>query len=133
MAAYNTKVKMALVDVKEISCDTPNNFNDAKVEAFAKTILDVGCLLKPLILNQTGARSFKVVDGAFEYYAAVRANAIDTQRELGGMVNSFICKDDGASFALEQRQPVTAKLSKEEKALLISKLAAELAAECSVL
>jgi hypothetical protein len=78
-----------LVDVKDITSDIPrSNFSEADLDSLADMIIDSGGIIRPLILKATGAESYSVVDGDFEYYAAVRAREKNPRK--GEMVNAFV-------------------------------------------
>jgi tRNA U34 5-carboxymethylaminomethyl modifying enzyme MnmG/GidA len=51
-------------------------------------------VVMPLILRRTkpGAESYQVIDGHFEYYAALRAKEIDPR--LGGTINAYIVESE---------------------------------------
>lgn len=62
------------VDIESVSSiQSRSNFSEADLELIAESILESGGLLKPLVLKKTGFEKYEVVDGHFEYYAAVRA------------------------------------------------------------
>lgn len=91
MSKYGDFLKFYLVDVKNIESDvTRSTFDEQKLEELADLILMTGCLLRPLILKQTKAMVYQVIERHFEYHAAVRANEKDTKRSLGGMVSAFV-------------------------------------------
>lgn len=78
-----------LVDVKNINSDIPrSNFRESDLENLADMILESGGIIKPLILKSIGVETYTVVDGHFEYYAAVRAREKNLRK--GEMVNAFV-------------------------------------------
>jgi hypothetical protein len=78
-----------LVDVKDITSDIPRtNFSEADLDILADMIIGSGGILRPLIIKATGAESYTIVDGHFEYYAAVRAREKNPRK--GEMVNAFV-------------------------------------------
>jgi predicted nucleic acid-binding OB-fold protein len=62
------------VDIESVSSSQSlSNFSKADLDLIADRILESGGLLKPLVLKKTGFEKYEVVDGHFEYYAALRA------------------------------------------------------------
>lgn len=62
------------VDIDSVNSSQPrSNFSEVDLEMMADRILESGGIIKPLILKKTGFERYQVVDGHFEYYAAVRA------------------------------------------------------------
>lgn len=63
-----------MVDVESITSNVPrSNFLKSDLDLIADMILESRGILKPLVLKKTGFEKYEVVDGHFEYYAAVRA------------------------------------------------------------
>lgn len=82
-------MKFFLVDVVCITGAEPREqFDKDKVEKLANSILESDGLLKPLILKSTGPESFEIIDGHWEYWAAVRAREKDPRK--GEMVNTLV-------------------------------------------
>jgi predicted nucleic acid-binding OB-fold protein len=82
-------ISFSLVDVKNITSDIPrSSFPEADLDRLAELILESEGIIRPLVLKVTGAESYTVVDGHFEYYAAVRAREKDPRK--GEMVNAFV-------------------------------------------
>jgi len=108
-----------------------------------------GMWVKLPIIREVGIDNYEVIDGHQIVLAAQKMQKTNPQREtlVAIITREYKLKYDADKprqseqekliaqmLKLEsEAQPAPAKLSKEEKALLISKLAAELAAECSVL
>ena len=63
-------------------------------------ILESGGLIKPLVLKVTGAESYTVVDGHFEYYAAIRAREKNPHK--GEMVNAFVISSKSENIVAKQ-------------------------------
>jgi len=81
-------ILFSLVDVKDITSNmTRSSFSEADLDRIAQMILDCEGIIRPLVLKLTGQR-VAVVDGHFEYYAAVRAREKDPRK--GEMVNAFV-------------------------------------------
>ncbi|MEH2208037.1 MAG: chromosome partitioning protein ParB [Nostoc sp.] len=82
-------MNFSLVDVKNIISNEPrSNFAEADLENLADIIIETGGIIRPLVVKVTGVESYTVVDGHFEYYAAVRAREKNPRQ--GEMVNAFV-------------------------------------------
>ncbi|MEH2350435.1 MAG: chromosome partitioning protein ParB [Nostoc sp.] len=82
-------MKFYTVDVKNITCDVPlSNFSNDALNSLADMIIESGGIIRPLILKTTGLETYAVVDGYFEYYAAVRAREKNPRQ--CEMVNAFV-------------------------------------------
>ncbi|AVH72698.1 ParB N-terminal domain-containing protein [Nostoc sp. 'Lobaria pulmonaria (5183) cyanobiont'] len=82
-------INFSLVDVKSIASNQPrSNFAEADLENLADIIIETGGIIRPLVVKVTGVESYTVVDGHFEYYAAVRAREKNPRQ--GEMVNAFV-------------------------------------------
>ena len=89
-------LSQSLVEVKTISSDVPRSeFDEGQIELVAQLIIDAEGIINPLIITPTGINSFSVVEGHFEYYAAVRAKQIDL--EIGETIAAYIieCEHEG--------------------------------------
>lgn len=96
-------ISFSLVDVKNITSNIPrSSFTEADLERLAEMILKCGGIIKPLILKATGAESYTVVDGHFEYYAAVRAREKDPRK--GEMVNAFVISPKSEDIVAKQAE-----------------------------
>lgn len=81
--------EFARLDIKEIKASSPRaNFTEAKIEQAADLILASGGVVRPLVVKQTDIDSYELIDGALEYFAAVRAREKDPRR--GELVNAFV-------------------------------------------
>ncbi|MEI1374775.1 chromosome partitioning protein ParB [Nostoc sp. UHCC 0926] len=82
-------MKFYTVDVKNITCNVPpSNFSNDALNSLADMIIESGGIIRPLILKITGLETYAVVDGYFEYYAAVRAREKNPRQ--CEMVNAFV-------------------------------------------
>lgn len=82
-------INFLLLDVKNINSHVSrSNFAETDLENLADTIIESGGIIKPLIVKQVGIDSYKVVDGHFEYYAAVKAREKNPRK--GEMINAFV-------------------------------------------
>ena len=96
-------ILFALVDVKDITSNmTRSSFSEVDLERIAQMILDCEGLIRPLVLKVTGAESYTVVDGHFEYYAAVRAREKDPRK--GEMVNAFVVSPKSENIVAKQAE-----------------------------
>jgi cellobiose-specific phosphotransferase system component IIB len=90
-----------MVEVESVTSNVPrSNFEEADLEIFAEMILETGGILKPLVLKKTGFERYEVVDGHFEYYAAVRAREKNPHK--GEIVNAFIISSEKEEAVLNQ-------------------------------
>jgi hypothetical protein len=90
-----------LVDVKSISSDVPrSNFPENDLDKLAEMIIQSGGIIKPVILKQAGVEEYSVVDGHFEYYAAVRAREKNPRK--GEMVNAFVISPKVEDLIIQQ-------------------------------
>ncbi|BBD61354.1 hypothetical protein NIES2109_41820 [Nostoc sp. HK-01] len=82
-------MKFYLVDVKDINSNIPrSNFAEADIDNLADMIIESGGIIRPLVLKPTDAETYTVIDGHFEYYAAVKAKEKNPRK--GEMVNAFV-------------------------------------------
>lgn len=81
--------EFAQVDVKEVQTDVPRaNFTEAEIEQLADLILASGGVIRPLVVKQVDIDRYDLLDGAFEYYGAMRAREKDPRQ--GELVNAFV-------------------------------------------
>ncbi|NJN60612.1 MAG: hypothetical protein HC795_02895 [Coleofasciculaceae cyanobacterium RL_1_1] len=98
------------VDVVLITSNIPrSHFPEADLDTVADQILVADGLLKPLILEETGLEQYTVIDGHFEFYAAVRAYEKD--RQVGEMVNAIVIAPREKDRALVQLDTLARSLS----------------------
>ncbi|MGA1473880.1 MAG: ParB N-terminal domain-containing protein, partial [Prochlorothrix sp.] len=89
-----------LVDLESITCNQPRSqFAIEKIEDLAKSIATMGSLVQPIILEATSRQTYKLLAGALEYYAAIRASEINPDIE---MVDSFVVEPEKIEQAQEQ-------------------------------
>jgi len=87
--------------VKEITSNVPRSeFSELDLEQAARLILKAEGTIKPLVVRTIGWESYEVVDGHFEYYAAVRAKEINPRD--GERIGAFIIEGDKADVLEEQ-------------------------------
>ena len=106
-------MNFSLVDVKSITSDVPrSNFPEADLDNLADIILKAEGIIRPLVVKTTGIESFSVVDGHFEYYAAVRAKEKDARK--GEMVNAFVISPKLEDLVVKQATILRGKESSEK-------------------
>ncbi|MEB3827951.1 ParB N-terminal domain-containing protein [Phormidium sp. CCY1219] len=90
----------SLVDIVSIKPNASRSqFSESDLEEVAKAMVELGGILKPLILRRTGISSFEVIVGDFEYYVAVKASEIDDDIE---MVRAFIIEPEQEEIVQRQ-------------------------------
>lgn len=108
-----TVISFALVDVKSVKSDVSrSSFSESQLEAMSETILNCDGLIKPLILQIDGIDSYSVIEGHFEYYAAVRAQEKNPRQ--AEMVNAFIVPKKNVELVKQQTQILQGIASPEE-------------------
>lgn len=94
--------------VKEITSDVPrSNFKDSDIQELAKLILEAEGVISPIIIEPTGIDTYEVVDGHFQYHAAVRAKEIDGLR--GERITAIVMKGPKAK-AIEKQVKLLNKI-----------------------
>lgn len=113
------KLSTSLVAVKKISSNTPNSrFLETELNQTAQLILKAGGLINPIIIRRTGIASYEVVDGHFEYYAAVKAREIDPLN--GENIAAYIIEPENEEVLLAQVKALRMRESgnlKDEEAM----------------
>jgi ParB family chromosome partitioning protein len=95
------KLPISLVAVKKISSSMArSSFSAEEIEKVAHLIVSVEGTINPIILKRTSLESYEVVDGHFEYYAAVRAREISPLK--GEMIQAIILEPENEKILLEQ-------------------------------
>lgn len=95
------KLSTSLVAVKKITSNAPHSkFLETDINQAAQLILKAGGLINPIIIRRTGIASYEVVDGHFEYYAAVKAREIDPLN--GENIAAYIIEPDNEEVLLSQ-------------------------------
>ena len=95
------KLATSLVAVKKIiSSKLRSIFADNELEQAARLILDSEGVINPIVVRRTSLQSYEVVDGDFEYYAAVRAREIDPRK--GEMIGVFIIESENEETLTKQ-------------------------------
>lgn len=88
---------------KIISSTSAADFDGDKIEQLAHQIVKSEGIIRPLVLNRTSLESYEVVEGHFEYHAAVRAREIDLRR--AEMIAAYIIdpENDDVSEAIAEQ------------------------------
>jgi hypothetical protein len=84
------------VDLESITTSRGGAYNKEAVETLARSFLESGQNIRPIVVRRTGTETFEVIRGNLEYLAAKRASEIDPRFEA---VNSYIV-DAGNEAAL---------------------------------
>jgi ParB-like nuclease domain len=103
-------IKCYFVDIKDISSDLPrSSFAESDLEQLANLILATDGLIRPLIIKESGAEKYTVIEGHREYYAALTAKKKNSSK--AEMVNAFVINENIQSSAIEQLKLIKADLS----------------------
>ncbi|MDT9341487.1 hypothetical protein VV11_019475 [Trichodesmium erythraeum 21-75] len=87
--------------VKEITSNVSRSeFSESDLEQVARLILKAEGTIKPLVVRTIGWESYEVVNGHFEYYAALRAKEINPRD--GERIGAFIIEGHKADVLEEQ-------------------------------
>lgn len=93
------KISSSIVRVKDIhSSSVPRSeFSEKELENAALLILEMEGVVNPPIILRTGLTSYEMVDGYFEYYAALKAREINPRR--GESINVYIIESEAEEKA----------------------------------
>ena len=95
------KLPTKLVAVNRvISSVSQSSFDAEQIDKAAHLIISVEGIINPIIVRRTSFDSYEVVDGHFEYYAAVRARELSLAK--GEMIQAIILEPDNEEALLEQ-------------------------------
>ncbi len=106
-----------LIETRYISStESKSQFSEREIEELAHKILAANGVINPIVVKQVGPLSYAVVEGHFEFYAALRAKEINPGFEE---IQVFILTDDPKinNAILEQvhllrgKQPVNNKVA----------------------
>jgi hypothetical protein len=112
-------INFSLVDVKNITSNVPRSyFKEADLDRIAEMILEGGGIVRALVVKATDPENYTVIDGHFEYYAAVRAREKDPRK--GEMVNAFVISPKSEDIVLKQAEALKAVESPDNQTKLPS-------------
>ena len=75
------KLSTSLVGVKKINSKVPRSeFSEDELNLTAELILKAEGIINPPVIRRTSLESYEVVNGHFEYYAAVKAREINPRK-----------------------------------------------------
>ncbi|MBD1880199.1 MULTISPECIES: Rho termination factor N-terminal domain-containing protein [unclassified Coleofasciculus] len=95
------KLSTSLVGVKKINSNVPRSeFSEDELNLTAELILKAEGIINPLVIRRTSRESYEVVNGHFEYYAAVKAREIDPRK--GEMIGAFIIESENEEVLMDQ-------------------------------
>jgi hypothetical protein len=98
------RLSTSFVAIRKITSSTSAaDFDGDKIEQLARQIVKSEGIIRPLVLNRTSLESYEVVEGHFEYHAAVRAREIDLRR--AEMIAAYILdpENDDVSDAIAEQ------------------------------
>jgi hypothetical protein len=94
-------IKCYLIDIKNITSNLPKSkFSAVEIEQLADWILELGGLIRPLILKQGSGEKYKIIEGHLEYYAAARAK--EKNPTQADQVNAFIIPSKSQQTTIDQ-------------------------------
>ncbi|MBD1900489.1 Rho termination factor N-terminal domain-containing protein [Trichocoleus sp. DQ-A3] len=95
------KLSTSLVGVKKINSNVPRSeFSEDELNQTAELILKAEGIINPPVIRRTSLESYEVVNGHFEYYAAVKAREIDPRK--GEMIGAFIIESENEEVLMDQ-------------------------------
>lgn len=96
------KLSPSIVRVEKIAYSQPRTaFSETELDEAAQLILEIEGVVTPPVLLRTGTESYTLIDGEFEYYAALRAMEIDSRR--GKRINAYLVESEDEK-AVYQKQ-----------------------------
>ena len=108
-----------LLDVKNITSNVPrSNFRETDLENLAEIIIKTGGIIRPIVVKLNGPEAYTVVDGHFEYYAAVRAREKNPRE--GEMVNAFVISPKAEDLTKRQAEIIRNSNSSQESTQITS-------------
>ena len=87
------------IDLDTIVPPNPSQFESSQLEHLANLFLRAGDTVRPILLSKISPISFQILEGDFEYYAAMKAQEIDTQFTA---IRAYVVPPDLESTILEQ-------------------------------
>lgn len=97
------KLKQAIVMVEDIQDPgSHEKFSCEEIEEVAESILQLGCLINPIIVKRNGIDSFTIVNGFLAYYGAKEAERLNPM--AGETINVFIATTESIESAALENQ-----------------------------
>ena len=87
------------IDLDTIVPPNPSQFESSQLEHLANLFLRAGDTVRPILLSKISPISFQILEGDFEYYAAMKAQEIDAQFTA---IRAYVVPPDLESTILEQ-------------------------------
>ncbi len=98
-----SKIAPLIVLVKSIHHQrTQATYSEAELVRAAEAILEGGGVLKPLVLKRRGFEEYDLVDGEFEYLAALKAQMLDPIK--GETIDAYVMDDSNQEIVMQQLQ-----------------------------
>jgi len=92
-----SKLYLSIVQLEKIHCDKPRrDFSETTLETAARLILASGGIITPLILRRIKDDFFELVNGYFEYYAAVKACELEPIK--GDSIDAYVIEANNQSI-----------------------------------
>ncbi len=114
------KKTTALVSVKRIRSEATATFDPKRVDEQARSLLEFGALVKPIIVRRDGPMNFLVhPDSAFDLAVAQRARVLDPK--AGEMVNAWILETpvEEKAYQTQVSQPSDKAVAQSQKPSVI--------------
>ncbi|MDM8561208.1 hypothetical protein [Candidatus Parabeggiatoa sp. HSG14] len=110
------RVLSSIVMVEDIKSPTTSKvFSESELEKAAQLILQREGLITPLIVLENGIDSYTLIEGEFEYYAALRAREIDPIK--GETINAYVARSEKELPFYEQQIEMFRRSAQTEKPL----------------
>ncbi|MBD2006865.1 MULTISPECIES: Rho termination factor N-terminal domain-containing protein [Cyanophyceae] len=112
------KLSTSLVAVKKINSNVPRSeFLEDELNRTAELILKAEGIINPPVIRRTRGESYEyeVVNGHFEYYAAVKAREIDARK--GEMIGAFIIESENEKVLMDQVKVLRNRESNNESSV----------------
>lgn len=108
------KLSTSLVAVKKINSNVPRSeFLEDELNRTAELILKAEGIINPPVIRRTSLESYEVVNGHFEYYAAVKAREIDPRK--GEMIGAFIIEPENEEVLMDQVKVLRREINNESQ------------------
>jgi len=133
------KISHVIVMVEDIHSSLPRTeFSETDLDEAARLLLKIEGVITPPILLQSGVDSYRVIEGDFEYYAALRAGEIDPLK--GETINAYLVESEEEKAVYQKQaeifrqrksqpppsQPVPSDVSHEARIVALEKAVSEL-------